>query len=212
MKFCKKTLLRGALLLGCILLFLIGWQSGILEQLQDPEAIRDGGWKSCLFFVCAFILLGAVGVPPMLMILPIGEVWPFATAILMSLAGGMGASLVGFWISRYIARDSLYPKIPPKLMQYEKRMETHGFSTVIVLRLMFFLFPPVNWMLGISQIRVRSFLAGTLLGCIPGTIVFVKTGDGLPGFLLSQPPHIIAALVVAFLVMVAIWWKVILPK
>ena len=99
--------------------------------------------------------------------------------------------MLGFWGSRHFVRDWAERRIPPKIRDYEERLETHGLSTVIILRLLFFLFPPITWLLGLSRISLRAFLAGTLIGCLPFMLVVVFTGESLIPWVLDLPPIIL---------------------
>ncbi|MEX2608066.1 MAG: VTT domain-containing protein [Kiritimatiellia bacterium] len=183
--------LKGApALLLCSLVVALWAMAGLVFGFEvfHPAAIVERGWPAAVGYALLIAVLGGCGVPPVLMILPAAAVWPFHVAFAQSLCGGMGAALIGFLLSRYFLRETVDPRIPPKIRQYEHRLETHGFSTVLVMRLLFYLFPPINWMLGISHISLATFLGGTFLGMIPGTLVYMLTGRGLIGFLAGLSP------------------------
>lgn len=148
-----------------------------------PRLIRSWGWAAIVGYTLLIMVLGGLGVPPVIFMVPTAVFWPLPMAIIMSFTGGLGAASTGFFLSRTCLRETVEPKIPEKISQYEHRLETHGFSTVLVMRLLFYLFPPINWMLGISAIPFRIFMAGTLIGMIPGTLVYVLTGRGVFGFI-----------------------------
>lgn len=153
-----------------------------------PRLVRSWGAAGMIGYVLLIMLLGGFGVPPVLFIMPAVAVWPLPIALGVSLSGGLGASVVGFFLSRYCLRETVEPRIPEKIARYEHRLETHGFSTVLVLRLLFYLFPPINWMLGISAIPLRIFVAATLLGMIPGTVAYTLTGKGALAFVKELGP------------------------
>jgi uncharacterized membrane protein YdjX (TVP38/TMEM64 family) len=121
-------------------------------------------------------------------------------ALAVSFAGGQGAALCGFLLSRYLARDLLADRIPPKLRSYEARLSNNAFRTVVVMRLLFYLLPPVNWMLGLTRMHVVKYAAGTLLGSAPGTFLLVLLGCSLVSWILSLPPPVLAALAAVALV------------
>lgn len=170
--------------------------------------LREWGLVAVAAYVVVFMLLGAVGVPPALLIVPAVWAWPPLTALSACCVGGLGASVLGFQGSRHFVRDWVEPRIPPHLRQYEERLERRALLTVIILRLLFFLFPPVTWLLGLSHITLGTFVLGTALGALPGMLLFVLTGHGVVGWLLDLPPQ---QLGVIFAILAAggaiwVWW------
>ena len=151
-------------------------------------ALRSLGWPLAVGMAAGMMVAGGFGVPPLLFVFPAAAIWSFPLALGVCVSGGMGASISGFLMARYALREKVVPRIPPKLGTFEKRLETHAFSTVLVLRLLFYLFPPINWMLGISRISLGSFTLATFLGMLPVTVLYLWAGQGLIGFLLSLTP------------------------
>lgn len=174
---------------------------------MEPDHLRALGWPLILAYTLAIVLLGGFGVPPVLLLMPAVAVWTFPVALGQSLVGGLGASVLGFLMSRYWIREAAAPRIPPRIQRFEQRLEHHGFSTVIVLRLLFYLFPPINWMLGISRIPLRTFIPATFLGMLPGTLVYLWAGKGLLGFLLSLSTLQSILLLSLSLVLLGFWLR-----
>lgn len=146
------------------------------------------GWLATIGYGCLIAILGGCGVPPVLLILPAGAAWPFPVAFPLTFLGGLGASLLGFSLSRYAFRDTITDRIPDRIARYEHHLESHAFGTVLVLRLLFFLFPPINWMLGLSRIPFNRFVTATSVGILPWTLVYLLTGQGLIALLTYLPP------------------------
>lgn len=167
------------------------------------------GWPAALVYIAVFTLLGAMGIPPAALIVPAILAWAPWPALAVSIAGGMGASVLGFWASRHWLRALVEPRIPPHVRQYESRLETHGLSTVIVLRLIFYLFPPVNWLLGLSHISLKTFTVGTLIGSLPGTVILVFTGNGVFQWLAAQPPSVLVGLGAGMAFFLGLWTRLI---
>lgn len=165
-----------------------GWLAVRVDPAElDPERIRGWGWPAAAGYAVAMAVLGGFGLPPVVLLVPAGMVWPFWVAFLQAYAGGMGAAVIGFLGSRYALRSVVTPRIPPRLLAFERRLETHALGTVVGMRLLFYLFPPVNWMLGISRIPLGVFVVGTAAGMLPGTVMYLLAGKGLLGLLLERP-------------------------
>lgn len=159
------------------------------------DTVTAGGWGAAVVFCIAFISGGSLGVPPAIFVVAAGLLWPFWPALGLSLAGGMAAATFGYFLSRYIARDFCQRHIPRRVRRYNERLRQQGLKTVIMLRLVFYLFPPVSWMIGLSRIRVRDYFLGTLIGALPGTVLYTIVGDGWIPWLVKQQPRIIATII-----------------
>ena len=187
-----RLLLALALAAGVVLLFALDGHRLIARPQALVAWLREGDWRAITLFGVVFVVAGAICVPPAVFVVAAGLLWPFPAAFGGSLAGGMGAACFGFVLSRYLARDFCARHIPTRLRRYNAHLRRRGIVSVIVLRALFFLFPPLNWMLGLSHVRLRDYVLGTLVGALPGLVVYTFLGDGLLPWVVDQPPAYIA--------------------
>lgn len=118
------------------------------------------------------------------------------SSVLLTLAGGflfgpvwgvvytvIGANLsasVAFFVGRYFGQGVLADEHAEGVVQrYARRMRTHSFETVLIMRLIFLPYDLVNYLAGFLRIHYWPFLLATILGSIPGTIAFVLLGASL---------------------------------
>lgn len=96
-----------------------------------------------------------------------------------------------------------------RLRRIEDRLVERGFATVVVLRLVLFLAPPLNWALGTTRVRLRDYVLGTAVGITPTLGIATYFGDalttagstaGLLGADVLVPGFLIAASTVAGIV------------
>ncbi|MGB5159246.1 TVP38/TMEM64 family protein [Desulfobacterium sp. N47] len=83
----------------------------------------------------------------------------------------IGASLA-FFIGRYLGRDFAGSLIGDRLKRYDDAIERNGFTTVLYLRLIYFPFTPMNFGMGLSEVRFWDYFSATALGIIVGTFIF----------------------------------------
>lgn len=130
-----------------------------------------GFWAPLMFVliyaagICLFLpgtLLAAIGAAVF------GPYWGF----LYVWTGAMIGSSLAFFIGRYLGRDFAASLIGGKLKHYDDAIERNGFATVFYLRLIYFPFTPMNFGMGLTNVRFRDYFAGTALGIIVGTFIF----------------------------------------
>ncbi len=158
------------------------WASGLHEQIE-PEALRaqlrGTGWWGPLLFVLAFTFVQPLFVSGHIFVIAATLVWDWWLAIPLAWVGAIGCAMVSFAFARYVARDWVQARLSDRLRKYESRLDTHAFSTVVLVRLIFWVTPPVQMLLGTSRVRFRPFLAGTIVGMVPGVLFSFAIGTGL---------------------------------
>ncbi|MFY9941074.1 MAG: TVP38/TMEM64 family protein [Desulfobacterales bacterium] len=97
-----------------------------------------------------------------------GAYWGF---VYVWIGAMLGASLA-FLIGRTLGREFAASLIGGKLRQYDEAIARNGFATVLYLRLVYFPFTPMNFGMGLTQVRFWDYVAGTGLGILVGTFIF----------------------------------------
>lgn len=135
---------------------------------------------------------GALG-PVVHVLLYAATVTCFVPATVMTIAGAVafgkaagaaynivGASLgaaVSFLVARYLGRDLAARLVKGRLKELDATAERNGFAVVMYLRLAYCPFVPLNYGAGLTRIRFRDFLWGTVLGILPGTFIYTAFVD-----------------------------------
>lgn len=157
--------------------------SGLLDGVTDEESLRatvdDAGAWGPVVFVGLMVLLVPLNVPGLIFVIPSTTLFGTAGGIALSLAGGFLASSVGVVAARRLGRDVFERKMPPRIRRLEARLSERGFWTVALLRMFTFLLQPMDWLCGLSSIRMRTVLAGTFVGLVPPTLFVALTGGGV---------------------------------
>ena len=196
---------RWILLTAVAGLLALGYASGAWHHLTDEQELRrlllqSGPWGGVLF-VALFTVLVALGSPAMFLIVPASIVWPFAQASLLVYLGALGSAALGFAIARYGARDAVEKYLPTRVRVWDERLESNGFGAALTLRMIFYCAPWTNWVLGLSRVRVGAYVAATLIGFVPWTLLWVYIGAAGFAWLREQSTGVLlglAAVVIAF--------------
>ena len=168
--------------------------------------VAEQGYGAALAFVAAYAVTT-------LLFLPVGAILTVIGGFLFGVAQGtlyvvVGATLGAtalFIIVRYALGDLFRAKAGPFLQRMEAGFRENALSYMLVLRLIplfpFFIVNIVPAFLGVS---ISTYVIGTFIGIVPGTLVFILAGAGL-GSVLDQggslalgtvlTPEIIAGLI-----------------
>jgi len=134
--------------------------------------------------------------------------------LVVSLASTAGAT-VAFLFSRYLFRDLLVRRFGDRLTTFNSSLDKDGPFYLFTLRLIpavpFFV---INAVMGLTLIRVLTFSWVSLLGMLPGTMVYVYAGSRVPAlqqlaekgvYSIFSPGQMIEILIALALLGIAPW-------
>ena len=164
--------------------------SGAYERF-DPATMRDwvrdaGPWGG-LLFVASYSVLQPRGLNGLVFLLSAPLIWNPTDAFLWNWAGTVGSGLFSFAGARFLARDWLQARLPRRVRRFDERLYTHGFRTVLLLRLIFYTTPSVQWALGVSRVRFAPFFAASVIGVAPFTLATTLVGIRVAAWIEEHP-------------------------
>ena len=180
-------LVLAAVLIGGVTWFYTTGQHQRVDPNQIRDAIRAAGPWGRLLFVGAYALTQPLGMPSTFFLLSAPLIWSPVEAFLLSWTGTLGTSVVSYSLARFVARDWVQRRLPQGLRRFDDRLEKRGFVTVLLLRLVFYTNPTVQYGLGVSRIRIGVFLWGTALGVIPYTLLMTFVGVRFNDWIEAHP-------------------------
>jgi uncharacterized membrane protein YdjX (TVP38/TMEM64 family) len=84
----------------------------------------------------------------------------------------IGATLA-FLLAKFLGRDFVDQLLAGRFQDFERRLEKHGFTSLLILRLLpWFPFNGINFGSGLTRIRLRDYVLATAIGILPGTFVY----------------------------------------
>lgn len=129
---------------------------------------------------------------------------PWLGAAAASSGASLGAAVI-FLVCRSAVGDSLRGKAGSTIAKIEEGVRRDAFSYILTLRLIPVMpFWLVNLAAGFVDIPLRTFLAATVLGILPGSLVYSGLGSGLgevfasgqePNLRVIFEPHLLLPLV-----------------
>ena len=96
-----------------------------------------------------------------------------------NIAATIGATLA-FLVSRYLLREAVLRRFGSRLEPINRELEQRGFNYLLFLRLVpVFPFFLINLAAGLTRLPTRTFVLATMLGIVPGGVVYVHAGASL---------------------------------
>jgi uncharacterized membrane protein YdjX (TVP38/TMEM64 family) len=187
-------------------------QLGVLDTFADPSRLKRsvlelGPWGQ-LAFVVSYTLLQPIGAPGTVFVLAAPLIWPWPVAFALTMVGTMGASVLGFWLARFLGRDWVADKIPARVRKYEDALEKRAFSTVVLLRFVFWMPQWLHVFFGVSHVSFWTHFWGSVVGYAPPLFLVSLFGEALFARLKAVPMEGWVALAIATLVIAATTWLV----
>jgi uncharacterized membrane protein YdjX (TVP38/TMEM64 family) len=165
----------GIFIVVVLVIILIVFYTDLSPHLS-PENLKKylaiSGSYAPLLFISAFMAGFFLRIPGFIFIILGAVVFGKLTAVLYSFIAITAGTSLTFFIARFFLRDTVSQLEIRGVKGLNKKIAQQGFLTVLLLRLLFFLIPPLNWMLGVTSVKYRDYLLGTLLGVSPGVIFF----------------------------------------
>lgn len=159
-----RLLLLAAILAG---LYAAAKATGVTDRL-DAAAVRElvesAGPLGVVVFVVAFTLGELVQVPGMIFVGAAVLAYGRGTGFLISLLAAVISVSVSFAIVRGVGGRALEAVERPFIRKMLARLDQRPITTVIVLRTVLWIAPPLNYALALSGIRFRDYLVGSALG------------------------------------------------
>lgn len=151
----------------------------MMEWLQTYlNSLGNLGIVGGLLFVVSFAALSLLGVPLIPFAVTAGLLFGMAGGLAGVIAGSTLGAAAGFLASRYVARRRIAKSLGnhPKFAAIEEAVRREGWKIVGLLRMCPIPFGLSNYCYGLTSVRMDHYLAATVLGMLPGEIVFVYLG------------------------------------
>lgn len=170
------SLLFFVLLCFFLLLFLLVEHFQV-PLLSDPSTVLErGGFIAALVGTALLISDILLPVPSSLIMIAYGALFGLVLGTLLSLVGGLGASLVGFWIGRRGATFINRFVSEKERQQADRLMQRWGMIAIIVTRPIPLLSEATSIVAGGTSLRWRAMIIASVLGLIPGAAIYAAAG------------------------------------
>ena len=144
-----------------------------LTEADIEQTIRRFGVFAPITFILAFAFAGSLIVPTTALAIVGATLFGDYYGFFYSMIGAQIAAVLGFLAARTLGRDAVKGWIGDrtgKVAWLNKRLADHGFTTALIMRLVYLPNGLINVVCGISGIRASVYTVATFFGLMP--IVF----------------------------------------
>lgn len=176
------------LLKAALVLAIVGGSIWLLmvhrEWFEDPARIKSQVIVWGVWGPLVYMLLYAVGpsflVPGAVMTIAGGLAFGTMWGSVYSLIGADVGAIVAFGAGRFLGRGFVEGVVGKRFDKMLGRIAKHGFQIILYLRMVPVIpYNALNLIAGASRITFRDYFWASMIGMIPGTILFAFLGDAL---------------------------------
>ena len=195
----SRTALRLAAVVAVLFaLWIIGAELPLLHWIAVAAArLQGAGLAGALLWGAGIYLATLLLVPIIPLILASG--WLFGLwGIPISLAAAVASAATSFGIARALGRGAFarWLLCRPRARALAQLAEDGGMATVALIRISPLLpFTPSNAVLGLTGLKPRALVLGTLFGMAPGIALYVWAGSLVPSAAALERHEVPGALV-----------------
>lgn len=159
------------------------WAGSVITPQQLQAVIsRCGAWAA-IAYVGLFTVLPAFFFPVAVLALAGGLLFGLWWGSVYTFIGAILNCTLMFFLARYAGREQVEALIQKKLSaQWQQRIQDlnsrGGFLLLIILRLIPAVpYNLINYAFGLTAMPWRTYIMGSAIGIIPGTLAFINIGD-----------------------------------
>lgn len=148
--------------------------------LQLVAWIRGAGWGGVVIFILVYVAAAVLLLPGSVLTLGAGFAYGVGIGtVVVAVAANIGA-FVAFLLGRTVARGWVAAKVEanPRFTAIDRAVGREGLKVVLLTRLSpIFPFNLLNYAFGVTQVSARDYVLGSLVGMLPGTVMYVYLGS-----------------------------------
>lgn len=210
-RVARTTLRRGMVQFAAVILALLAlaalWRWGPLSGVAAPEQLQAWGeavrrdWLATAAVLAAYVIGGLAMLPVTALIAATGLLYGPLAGLIVAFSGSLLSAATGYGLGWLAGRRHLERLAGGRLDRISRQLARRGILSMTVVRLLPIApFTLVNLAAGASHIRLRDFLAGTVLGMAPGIVAIALFSGQLARVLVA--PDALGVGVLAGLVLV----------
>lgn len=150
---------------------------GLPDQAEIQQQVAAAGSLGWLIFVAGYAVCALLPAPKGAATIIAGALFGLLGGVLLAWTGAMIGAVLSFVIARRLGRTTVERMLRGRLGALDTMIGERGFLAVLLLRLVpLFPFTAVNYGTGVTAVSLRSFVVGSAVGMIPGSVAYAALG------------------------------------
>jgi len=180
-KVIKYIVLFFIVLFIGIILLKYGTQLRHLNFKNLKGFINSYGKFAALCFVVIYSLKPILFViPTSLLTVIAGNIFGPFIGLLLSMFSSFIAASLAFYLARFFGKPFVDKLIGGKALKLDEDIEKNGFTIMLLMRLsIVFPYDPLCYASGLTKIKYRDYILGTMLGILPEMAVYSFMGKNI---------------------------------
>ncbi len=175
------------------------------------RSVLQDNWYGPLLYVIAYLIRPFVLIPSSILTLLAGNIFGIGPGFLVALLAGILSALPAYAIGRWFSTGQPSNASSNTVLQrFVGLLRHHPFQAVLLIRLLYLPYDPVNLLAGYMCIPLSTFVMATTLGNVPTTLAYISLGasvDGNPATgQVSFNPYALALSAALIIVSLGISW------
>lgn len=161
-----------------------------------------GQWSIGILFLIYLLKPIFVVTPISVLAVASGLIYGPVYGTIYTMIGAFLSATVAFYLASILGQSFVDKLLKGKNTKIEGDIEKHGFSVILFLRLAFiFPYDPLSFAAGLSKMKYRHFILGTLIGVIPEMIAYNYLGTSIDD--LFSKKSLVAVLIIVGIALVS---------
>ncbi len=157
---------------------------GVPSTQQVRTTVAGWGWWAEVAFAGLYAVVTLTPLPKTVFTLAAGAVFGLGGGLPSVVVGALVGALAAFFLGRALGREGVRRLTGTRIDRLDDLLERRGLVAVLAARLVPVVpFTAMNYVAGLTSLRLRDFVVGTALGILPATTAYVTIGayGGAPG-------------------------------
>ena len=183
----KKLLFALSIALGIFVLYyiflspFISFDTLKASRTQLFEYVQNYYAASVIYYILGYAIIAGLSLPlSAVLTLAGGFLFGFMPGTLYALIGATIGATIAFLASRYLVGSVVQYVFHDQLRTFNQEIEERGAYYLLSMRLLAIIpFFIINTVAGLTQISLKTFVITTIIGILPGCLVYTYAGQSL---------------------------------
>lgn len=181
-----------------------------LTAYDIRDYVNSFGVLAPIIYIVLFSTLPIAFFPVPILAFAGGISFGLIEGTIYTMIGALTNSLLMFFLARIVARELvieyLRKRLPKKWFDlFNNSGRKKGLYIIFIMRLIPLVpYNMINYLAGLTEIKLKDYIIATALGILPGTLIFLNIGDKLID--IKSPEFIISIILLGVLIVVSMFF------